>query len=204
LIEVRYDEKIVAATKRRFCNQTCRELYNRNGVMSRGPKNTKSVREKNPSTKRINTTVRNSHGECTRCKAQVVYRPHTTKAGYYNSRSYCDDCLNVVRKEVAKRSHGKNALSKLITEFTKGELLNLKGYTNYRNLLIKHANKVFDESGKSRKCHVCNYPLVDICHIKDVSDFSEDTLIAEINNIDNLVALCPTHHREFDKKLFSL
>jgi predicted restriction endonuclease len=39
---------------------------------------------------------------------------------------------------------------------------------------------------------------VEICHRTDVKDFPDETLISEINNINNLVALCPNHHKEFD------
>lgn len=39
---------------------------------------------------------------------------------------------------------------------------------------------------------------IEIAHIKAVSDFSDDSLISEINDKNNLVALCPNHHWEFD------
>ena len=44
----------------------------------------------------------------------------------------------------------------------------------------------------------------EVCHIKAVSDFSEDTPITVINHIDNLVALCPNHHWEFDNGLLDI
>ena len=31
-----------------------------------------------------------------------------------------------------------------------------------------------------------------------MSDFSDDAKISEINDIRNLIALCPNHHWEFD------
>jgi len=31
-----------------------------------------------------------------------------------------------------------------------------------------------------------------------MSEFSDDTLIKDINNTDNLVGLCPNHHWELD------
>jgi len=37
-----------------------------------------------------------------------------------------------------------------------------------------------------------------VCHIKAVSDFDENTPIVIINSIDNLMALCPNCHWEFD------
>lgn len=33
---------------------------------------------------------------------------------------------------------------------------------------------------------------------KATSDFDDDVLIKEINNINNLIGLCPNHHWEFD------
>jgi len=37
-----------------------------------------------------------------------------------------------------------------------------------------------------------------------VSDFPDAALIAEINDIANLVALCPNHHWEFDHGVLTL
>lgn len=45
------------------------------------------------------------------------------------------------------------------------------------------------------KCAICGYDKhVEIAHIKPVSDFADSCTIAEINSIDNLIALCPNHH----------
>ena len=45
------------------------------------------------------------------------------------------------------------------------------------------------------KCAICGYDKhVEIAHIKPVSDFTDSCTIAEINSIDNLIALCPNHH----------
>lgn len=43
-----------------------------------------------------------------------------------------------------------------------------------------------------------------MAHIKAVSEFSDDTLISEINDINNLVGLCPNHHWEYDHGLLNL
>ena len=69
----------------------------------------------------------------------------------------------------------------------------------------KQAAKSFKESGKEYKCAVCGYDKhVDIAHIKAVSDFSEDTLVSEISKSDNLIALCPNHHWEYDHGLLDI
>lgn len=63
----------------------------------------------------------------------------------------------------------------------------------------KRARKIFLDSGKPKCCAVCGYSrCVEIAHIHPVSSFSDDTLIKDINVITNLIALCPTHHWEFD------
>lgn len=49
---------------------------------------------------------------------------------------------------------------------------------------------------------LCEYSKhIDICHIKDISSFPDETLIKEINNLNNLLALCKNHHWEFDKNI---
>lgn len=44
----------------------------------------------------------------------------------------------------------------------------------------------------------------EVCHIKPVNGFSDESLVSEINDINNLVALCPNHHWEFDHGLLQL
>lgn len=72
---------------------------------------------------------------------------------------------------------------------------NRKNWQAARSSIRKHAEKVFNSSKEDRKCCLCGYDKhIEIAHIKAVSDFSDETLISEINNIDNLVPLCPNHH----------
>ncbi len=55
------------------------------------------------------------------------------------------------------------------------------------------------------KCAVCGYDKhVEICHRKSVSDFPNTALIAEINAIENLSALCRNHHWELEHGLLKL
>ena len=89
---------------------------------------------------------------------------------------------------------------------TKGELLSeRKNYQSYRSSIRKLAEKVYKDSGKEFKCAICGYDKhIEIAHIKAVSDFPDDTSIAEINNINNLIGLCPNHHWEFDNGILKL
>lgn len=45
---------------------------------------------------------------------------------------------------------------------------------------------------------------IEIAHIKAVADFDDGTLVSEINDINNLIALCPNHHWEYDNRLLEL
>ncbi len=48
-------------------------------------------------------------------------------------------------------------------------------------------------------CVQCGYDKhVEICHVKPVSSYSEDTLLSVINDVSNLLALCSNCHWEHD------
>jgi len=54
------------------------------------------------------------------------------------------------------------------------------------------------------KCRVCGYEKhVEIAHIKPVKSFPDTAMISEINDIKNLMALCPTHHWEHDHQILN-
>lgn len=48
-------------------------------------------------------------------------------------------------------------------------------------------------------CQKCGYDKhIEACHIKPINEFLEDTMLSEINSIENLIPLCPNCHWEFD------
>lgn len=73
-------------------------------------------------------------------------------------------------------------------------------YCNIR----KGARKKYMKSDAIKSCAVCDYSKhIEICHIKDISKFSLDSTIGEVNSLDNLVALCRNHHWEMDHNCLS-
>ena len=65
--------------------------------------------------------------------------------------------------------------------------------------MMKHEYK------KEPKCAVCGYKTyVEVCHIKPIKEFEKTAKIKEINSKDNLVYLCPNHHKELDLGLIKL
>lgn len=82
---------------------------------------------------------------------------------------------------------------------------NRKNWQSARSYIAKLARKSYNISVKPKECKMCGYTNhIEISHIKAVKDFPNDTLISEINNLNNLVALCPNHHWEFDNGLLQV
>lgn len=124
---------------------------------------------------------------CEDCGDVVVLKPQ--RGGGYVQRRFCDTCAK------ARRIGGKP-----IGLRTKGEVFSgSKNWISARSSIRKDAWRVFEGSGAERVCEVCGYSLhVDVCHIKPVSDFGDSALVSEVNDILNLIALCPNHHWEYD------
>ncbi len=56
-----------------------------------------------------------------------------------------------------------------------------------------------------KSCANCGYDKhIEICHIKPISSFPEDTKLSEINHPNNLISLCPNCHWEFDHNKLEL
>jgi hypothetical protein len=54
-------------------------------------------------------------------------------------------------------------------------------------------------------CVNCDYTYhAEVCHIKPIHDFTDDSRLSEINSEANLVYLCPNCHWEFDNGLISI
>lgn len=94
----------------------------------------------------------------------------------------------------------KNKNESLVMNLTKCELFKrYKSWQTARSYIQKFARNIYVNSSKPKQCVICGYDKhYEVAHIKAVSDFNDSTLISEINNIDNLIALCPNHHWEYD------
>ena len=54
-------------------------------------------------------------------------------------------------------------------------------------------------------CAICGYDKhVEVCHVRPISSFPPTATVAEVNDVRNLVGLCPNHHWEFDHGLIAL
>lgn len=81
---------------------------------------------------------------------------------------------------------------KSLTEYHKGDRRKALAY-------IRRVSKDWYDKLSKEPCANCGYTKhSEICHIKAVSSFPEDTNIDVINHKDNIIQLCPNCHWEFD------
>jgi hypothetical protein len=124
--------------------------------------------------------------------------------GAYTPKRFCDPCR--VKRRAENRFEKNGKYDKPIEERTKGDLKALEPNPAWvRSRITGHSRRVYQASEKPMKCFVCDFPHgIQICHKKPISEFSDDTLISEVNDIKNLVALCPNHHWMLDHGLLKL
>ncbi len=93
----------------------------------------------------------------------------------------------------------------LINTVRKGDLKDKYSYQCYRSFIQSNARSTYLLSDKPKVCCICGYDkYFEVAHIKPVSSFPDDCLIKDINNLQNLIALCPNHHWEYDNGFLSL
>ncbi len=94
---------------------------------------------------------------------------------------------------------------KRLRNITKGDLFQKRsGWQSARSSIRQDAYKTYEESGLPLVC-ICGYSKhVEICHKQAVSLFPDTATMIEINNLANLLALCPNCHWEFDNGLLKL
>lgn len=118
---------------------------------------------------------RQKEGKCKRCNQPT------------NSyRSYCDKC-------------------KPGNDITLGDAIYQKHHKSSAFALVRTRARTVLQLSNRNVCENCGYSKhVECAHRKPISHFHEDTLLSEINHEDNLLALCPNCHWEFDNNLLSI
>lgn len=123
-----------------------------------------------------------------------------TKTGLACSLYKCSDCETLVSH---KEGRCKSCYQKLIEETNQKLLIKDCLYSNdanKHNFIRQHASKVIKALEVERKCCNCGYSkFTEICHIRSIKSFPLDATLNDVNNINNLIILCPNCHAEFDK-----
>jgi hypothetical protein len=175
IIKVKDHEPVYEARRRKFCSHACASMFH-------------NLKRRVPD-RRVFTM------QCQMCKQSSLIEVACPADA--RRRKYCDKCRSL---RFASR------IANPLSQRTKGELFSARrSWQSARSAIRRHAYSTYAQSGKPFKCVVCQYDKhVEICHLRSVSSFENSELIATINFPDNLVALCPNHHWEFDHHLLHL
>lgn len=134
--------------------------------------------------------------QCKYCSKDLEKKAYETNKKFLK-RIYCGNSCRTLDVPLSRRMIGTR---------TKGEVFkSCRNWQSARSIIRKDAERIISRSDIELKCKVCFYTNhVEVCHIKSVSSFSDESTIDDINNIDNLVLLCPNCHWEFDNNLLKL
>lgn len=123
---------------------------------------------------------RKPEGNCKTCSKVI-------KSGY----TYCKDCRTKTMSK--KRIFGDDA--------TLADVYNSNGFKCNGWGNVRYWSRAIIKQHNITQCQHpdCVYDKhVQVCHKRPISDFPLDTLVSEVNSLDNLIVLCPNHHWEFD------
>lgn len=137
------------------------------------------------------------HNFCSKsCSAKLLNSIHKKKI---RKQKFCKSC----NKEIFKRSwfcDDCKIFSKNVKDNrTLREVIYTKHHKSSAYALIRSLARTIAKQQKWKSCFNCGYNKhIEICHIKGIHDFDLDTKVIEINNLKNLIPLCPNCHWEFD------
>lgn len=118
--------------------------------------------------------INNKVNRCKNCNKKI-----------YQKSTYCKSCY------VPKKTFETKTIQECI--YTSGQDSNR--YTKIRD----SAKRKYRSEIKNSRCENCGFNRhIQVCHIKSISSFSVDTLINVVNDISNLVGLCPNCHKDLD------
>lgn len=150
---------------------------------------------------------------CLKCgsPAKTKFCSRSCSASFNNSvrpkrkpEHKCIDCGKLIN---AKRSRCKEHYllwikTKESKDMTLSEAIYDKHHRSSAYALVRTRARAVAKKLGLDKCERCGYDKhVEIAHKKAVSTFEGNTLISVINSKENLMALCPNCHWEYDHNL---
>ena len=188
-----YDKKLAQTKSKQFCSRSCAAKFNNQGVI-RNTKGGVSFISKYSDEDII--SLFNESVNLTDFSKKLGY-----KTKIHINNSIIKNRLDKLNLDVKKLKSDVN-----ISTLTKKELFErYSQWQTARSAITRMAREIFTKSNKIKQCIVCGYDKhYEVAHIKAVSDFDDNALISEINSINNLIALCPNHHWEYDNHMLDV
>ena len=76
--------------------------------------------------------------------------------------------------------------------------------SKYYNIRV-NARKVLKNTNLVKECYICKYNhYVEAAHLKGIAKFDDTAKISEVNDLKNLIYLCPNHHWELDNGIINI
>jgi len=122
----------------------------------------------------------------------------------------CPTCGNErgYRSKHCKNCH-INQQDKINKNKTVGELK--EKYKTNKHLIhwysseIRSFNRRWNKDLLNLPCQKCGYSVhTELCHIKPISEFNNNSKLEDVNNKNNNLILCPNHHYEFDNGILKI
>jgi hypothetical protein len=206
-IEVKENERVCFIRKREFCNNSCTQHYR----WSRTERTPKPPKEKmvNPETGksiRPNRMVRalerynQNPLMCQHCGAKIEAteeRPPSKIKGHKYCTPTCFE--NAMRKRWAKGSADFDPSTVAEKALVHTVIFKMKKDIDKKSIW-RFARRTYESKYSSQTCENCGENQVpgDIAHVDAIDSFSPETQVFVINQIRNLICLCPNCHRRFD------
>jgi hypothetical protein len=144
---------------------------------------------------------------CAAKHTNKIYPKRKTK----KTCTICGDPVKSYKHSHCEKHHNEYVENKIETL----KNLPLKSFWNKKSLeyLPKSSKNVYIRNFArshfkyltEKPCYNCGYNKhVELCHIKPISKFDEDSKLCEINCEDNLIQLCRNCHWEFDNGLLKI
>lgn len=144
---------------------------------------------------------------------------------YYENPNHCKFCGEIIevinpdrlhdtkRKQFCNKScaasfrNAKDGI--LVVNKTLGYYTKDKKYLSGKCQHVrKDARRVLEGSNVEKVCFYCKNhefdEILEVHHIKGVLEFDLDDYISDINDVSNLMWLCPNHHTMLEKELIQL
>ena len=138
------------------------------------------------------------------CSAKYNNRKYPKRKNVNTSDEICPICGRIKGKDSALCKDCDYKKRK--DEFRKTPIGEYIGYdkkvkylTNRCGSIRRDARNILIENNVQCECAICHNHDFDLIteahHIKPITEFPPETLISEVNNVNNLVWLCPNHHK---------
>jgi predicted restriction endonuclease len=145
---------------------------------------------------------RNIQHFCSKRCSAIYNNKHFPKRASTQPKLVCKVCgKKVTSKDLCKSCFNTTRRNETL-QYTLGQVRDLYKDKNSMALAAKlrgYGYSIYIRSDRPKKCVVCGYDKhYEVSHIRPVSSFPDTATMAEVHDLNNLVALCPNCHWEFD------